>query len=114
MGILKKKIDELGNITRNKARLVSQGYTQVEGINYDEMFVRVARLESIQLLLLSTNVEYSWMVSSEGHTNEGSEDELIAVKTLKGKNRKRVREFARFRELSESSKKTRLTKRELG
>ena len=49
--IFKNKTNELGNITRNKARLVAQGYTQVEGVDFDEMFAPVAKLESIQLLL---------------------------------------------------------------
>ncbi|KAK6119789.1 hypothetical protein DH2020_046458 [Rehmannia glutinosa] len=49
--IFKNKTDELGNITRNKARLVAQGYTQVEGVDFDETFALVARLESIRLLL---------------------------------------------------------------
>ena len=38
-------------MTRNKARLVAQGYTQVEGLDLDETFASVARLESIRLLL---------------------------------------------------------------
>ena len=49
--IFKNKTDEKGNITRNKARLVAQGYTQIEGIDFDETFAPVARLESIRLLL---------------------------------------------------------------
>ena len=36
---------------RNKSRLVAQGYTQVEGIDFDESFAPVARLESIQIFL---------------------------------------------------------------
>ena len=49
--IFKNKMDENGTIVRNKARLVAQGYTQVEGIDFDETFAPVARLESIRLLL---------------------------------------------------------------
>ncbi|WJX64416.1 hypothetical protein P8452_49197 [Trifolium repens] len=43
--------DENGTVTRNKARLVAQGYTQIEGLDFDETFAPVARLESIRLLL---------------------------------------------------------------
>ncbi|RJG14692.1 hypothetical protein D4A39_16845, partial [Alcanivorax profundi] len=49
--IFKNKSDELGNIVRNKARLVVQGYTQIEGIDYDETFAPVARLESIRIFI---------------------------------------------------------------
>jgi hypothetical protein len=38
-------------VTRNKARLVAQGYTQVEDLDFDETFAHVARLESIRLPL---------------------------------------------------------------
>ena len=49
--IFKNKQDAHGNIIRNKARLVAQGYSQVEGIDYGETFAPVARLESIRLLI---------------------------------------------------------------
>ncbi|KAA0064035.1 gag-pol polyprotein [Cucumis melo var. makuwa] len=49
--IFKNKIDETGCVTKNKARLVAQGYTQVEGVDFNEMFSPVARLEAIRLLL---------------------------------------------------------------
>ena len=49
--IFKNKSDGFGTIVRNKARLVAQGYTQVEGIDFDETFAPVTRLESIRLLL---------------------------------------------------------------
>ncbi|GJX28139.1 retrovirus-related pol polyprotein from transposon TNT 1-94 [Tanacetum coccineum] len=43
--------DEKGIVIRNKARLVSQGYTQEEGIDYDEVFAPDARIEAIGLFL---------------------------------------------------------------
>ncbi|XP_075499843.1 uncharacterized protein LOC142538405 [Primulina tabacum] len=49
--IFKNKTDESGIVVRNKARLVAQGYTQIEGIDFDETFAPVARIESVRLLL---------------------------------------------------------------
>ncbi|GJY28906.1 putative ribonuclease H-like domain-containing protein [Tanacetum coccineum] len=49
--IFKNKKDERGIVIRNKARLVAQGYTQEEGIDYDEVFAPVARIEAIRLFL---------------------------------------------------------------
>ena len=49
--IFKNKTDENDEIVRNKSRLEAQRYTQVEGIDFDESFTPVARLESIQILL---------------------------------------------------------------
>nr|GEY42436.1 hypothetical protein [Tanacetum cinerariifolium] len=45
------KKDERGIVVRNKARLVAQGHTQEEGIDYDEVFALVARIEEIRLSL---------------------------------------------------------------
>ncbi|GJZ93675.1 retrovirus-related pol polyprotein from transposon TNT 1-94 [Tanacetum coccineum] len=49
--VFKNKLDENGIVSRNKARLVAQGYNQQEGINFDETYSPVARLESIKILL---------------------------------------------------------------
>ncbi|GKA26408.1 retrovirus-related pol polyprotein from transposon TNT 1-94 [Tanacetum coccineum] len=49
--VLRNKLDENGIVSRNKARLVTQGYNQQEGIDYDETYAPVARLESIRILL---------------------------------------------------------------
>nr|GEV48541.1 hypothetical protein [Tanacetum cinerariifolium] len=49
--VLKNKKDERGIVIRNKARLVAQGHTQEEGIDYDEVFAHVARIEAISLFL---------------------------------------------------------------
>ena len=48
--IYKNNTDEEGNVVRNKSRLVAHGYSQIEGIDFDETFAPVARLESISLL----------------------------------------------------------------
>nr|GEY76231.1 hypothetical protein [Tanacetum cinerariifolium] len=47
----KNKKDERGILIKNKARLVTQGHTQEEGIDYDEVFAPVSRIEAIRLFL---------------------------------------------------------------
>ncbi|GJX07390.1 putative ribonuclease H-like domain-containing protein [Tanacetum coccineum] len=49
--VYKNKKDKRGIVIRNKARLVAQGYPQEEGIDYDEVFSLVARIEAIKLFL---------------------------------------------------------------
>jgi hypothetical protein len=49
--VFKNKQGEDGEIVRNKARLVAQGFSQVEGLDFGEIFARVARLEAIRILL---------------------------------------------------------------
>ncbi|GKA03246.1 putative ribonuclease H-like domain-containing protein [Tanacetum coccineum] len=49
--LLQNKKDERGIVIRNKARLVAHGYTQEEGIYYDEVFAPIARIEAIRLFL---------------------------------------------------------------
>ncbi|GKF35753.1 retrovirus-related pol polyprotein from transposon TNT 1-94, partial [Tanacetum coccineum] len=49
--IYKVKLDELGGILKNKARLVARGYRQEQGIDFEESFVPVARLEAIRIFL---------------------------------------------------------------
>jgi hypothetical protein len=45
------KQDEYEVVTRNKARLVAKGYAQVIGLDFEETFAPIARLESIRILL---------------------------------------------------------------
>ncbi|GJT81362.1 retrovirus-related pol polyprotein from transposon TNT 1-94 [Tanacetum coccineum] len=49
--VFRNKKDEHGTTTKNKARLVAQGYSQEEGIDYYETFVQVARMEAIRIFL---------------------------------------------------------------
>ncbi|GJW18680.1 retrotransposon protein, putative, ty1-copia subclass [Tanacetum coccineum] len=49
--IYKVKLDELGGILKNKARLVARAYRQGEGIDFEESFASVARLEAIRIFL---------------------------------------------------------------
>ncbi|GJW95665.1 retrovirus-related pol polyprotein from transposon TNT 1-94, partial [Tanacetum coccineum] len=49
--IYKVKLDELGGILKNKACLVARGYHQEEGINFEESFSPVARLDAIRIFL---------------------------------------------------------------
>nr|GFB27199.1 copia protein [Tanacetum cinerariifolium] len=49
--VFRNRLDENGIVSQNKARLVAQGCNQQEGIDCDETFVPVARLESIRILL---------------------------------------------------------------
>ncbi|GKF99704.1 putative ribonuclease H-like domain-containing protein, partial [Tanacetum coccineum] len=49
--VFRNKKDERGIMIKNKARLVAQGYTQEEGIDYDEVFAHATRIEAIRLFL---------------------------------------------------------------
>ena len=49
--VYRNKINEEGKIVRNKARLVAKGYNQEFGIDFEESFAPVARIEAIRILL---------------------------------------------------------------
>ena len=49
--VFKFKKDELGVVIKPKARLVARGFVQQEGIDYDDAFAPVARMESVRVLL---------------------------------------------------------------
>ena len=49
--VFKNKLDENGQVTRNKARLVCKGYAQIEGIDFEETYAPVARMEAIRTIL---------------------------------------------------------------
>ena len=49
--LFRNKMDEDGIVTRNKAILVAKGYSQEEGIDYDDTYAPIARLEAIRMFL---------------------------------------------------------------
>ena len=49
--VFRNKLDENGQVTQNKVRLVCQGYAQIEGIDFEETFSLVARMEAIRTIL---------------------------------------------------------------
>ena len=63
--MFKVKKDEHGAVVRHKARLVVKGYAQRQGIDYDEVFAPVARLEAVRLLLALATQE-GWQVHHMG------------------------------------------------
>ncbi|GKC68947.1 retrovirus-related pol polyprotein from transposon TNT 1-94 [Tanacetum coccineum] len=63
--IYKVKLDEIGGILKNKARLVARGYRQEEGIDFKEFFAPVARLDAIRIFL-SYAAHMNMIESSKG------------------------------------------------
>jgi hypothetical protein len=49
--IFKNNLNEQGRVVRNKARLVCKGYAQIEGLDFDETFAPITRLEAIRIFL---------------------------------------------------------------
>ncbi|GJY36801.1 retrovirus-related pol polyprotein from transposon TNT 1-94 [Tanacetum coccineum] len=56
--VFRNKLDENGIVSRNKARLVAQGYNQQEGIDYDETYAPVARLKSIRIYCVCLRLRF--------------------------------------------------------
>jgi hypothetical protein len=84
--VFKNKQDSNGIVIRNKARLVAQGYSQVEGVDFGETYAPVARLESIRILLAYAshhNFKLQQMDVKSAFLN-GPINELVYVKQPPG------------------------------
>nr|GFA84909.1 copia protein [Tanacetum cinerariifolium] len=62
--VFMNKKDKRGIVVRNKARLIAKGHTQEEGIDYEEVFAPVARIEAIRLFLAYAFMVYQMDVKS--------------------------------------------------
>nr|GEU97130.1 putative ribonuclease H-like domain-containing protein [Tanacetum cinerariifolium] len=95
--VLKNKKDERGIVIRNKVRLVAQGHTQKEGIDYEEVFAPVARIEAIRLFLAyasfmgfivyQMDVKSSFLygtIDEEGKDRPGKDVELHLYRSMIG------------------------------
>jgi hypothetical protein len=77
--VFKNKLNEDGQITRNKAKLVCKIYAQIEGIDFEETFAPVTRMEEIRLLLVyacSKNVKLYKMYLKSAFMNGELEEEV--------------------------------------
>ena len=74
--VFRNKLDGDGIVTRNKTRLVAKGYSQEEGIDYDEIYAPIARLEAIRMFLAFI-----------AHSNTRVRSPLAAPKTCCAKNK---------------------------
>jgi hypothetical protein len=84
--VFRNKENEDGIVVKNKSRLVAQGYTQVEGLDFDETFAPVARLEAIMILLAyacSRNIKLYQMDVKSAFLN-GKISELVYVQQPPG------------------------------
>nr|GEY77121.1 hypothetical protein [Tanacetum cinerariifolium] len=94
--VLRNKKDQRGIVVRNKARLVAQGHRQEEGIDYDEVFAPVARIDAIRLFFAYASfmdfIVYQMSVKSaflygtieyENGFRRGTIDKTLFIKKIK-------------------------------
>ncbi|GJZ01242.1 retrovirus-related pol polyprotein from transposon TNT 1-94 [Tanacetum coccineum] len=77
--IYKVKLDEYGDVLKNKARLVAKGYQQEEGIDFEELFALVARIEAIRIFIAnatSKNMTIYQMDVKTGFLNGELQEEV--------------------------------------
>ncbi|GJV47545.1 retrovirus-related pol polyprotein from transposon TNT 1-94 [Tanacetum coccineum] len=68
--IYKVKLDEYGDVLKNKARLVAKGYRQEEGIDFEESFAPVARIEAIRIFIANAASKNMTIYQMDGELKE--------------------------------------------
>jgi hypothetical protein len=53
----KMQLDAIGNVVKHKARLLAKAYVQQEGVDFEEVFLPVARMESVRLLMATVETK---------------------------------------------------------
>ena len=86
MDFLKKKTDMDGNVTVHKARLVTKGYRQVQGVDYNETYSPVAMPKSIRIILaIAAYFDYEiWQMDVKTAFLNGFLEEELYMMQLKG------------------------------
>jgi hypothetical protein len=82
--VWKNKEGEKGEVVRNKSRLDAQGFSQKEGIDYEETFAPIARLEVIRILLafsLTKGFKFHHMDAKSAFLNGVLEEEVYVRQT---------------------------------
>nr|GEV99827.1 retrovirus-related Pol polyprotein from transposon TNT 1-94 [Tanacetum cinerariifolium] len=84
--IYKVKLDEYGDVLKNKARLVAKGYRQEEGIDFEESFAPVARIEAIRIFIANTASKNMTIYQMDVKTTflNGDLEEEVYVSQLEG------------------------------
>ncbi|GJW92152.1 retrovirus-related pol polyprotein from transposon TNT 1-94 [Tanacetum coccineum] len=84
------KLDEYGDVLKNKARLVAKGYRQEEGIDFEESFAPVARIEAIRIFIANA--------ASKKHDHALSNDDKDSFSEWRIEGRKSILVNQRFRD----------------
>ncbi|GJV77841.1 retrovirus-related pol polyprotein from transposon TNT 1-94 [Tanacetum coccineum] len=66
--IYKVKLNEYGNVLKNKAHLVAKGYRQEEGLDFEESFGPIAKLEAIRIILPSSQQKHEQFIQMDVKT----------------------------------------------
>nr|GFA82900.1 copia protein [Tanacetum cinerariifolium] len=84
--IFKIKLDEYGEVLKNKVRLVAKGYRQEAGIDFEESFTPVARLKAIRLFIENATSENMIIFQMDVKTTflNGELNEVVYVSQPKG------------------------------